>query len=134
MYMRRVRLPGVADKRLGDARHRRSGRHVRRQPGAGQDVSPTAATLVLPISRGRREVATTPPRQSWLVPAQALGSALASWVHIYLPDAIFFGGGVSGAGELLLEPARATMASLASPTCLERVQVFDAAPWVLTQE
>jgi glucokinase len=56
---------------------------------------------------------------------RALGSALASWIHIYFPDAIFFGGGVSGAGELLLEPARATMDSLASPTSLKRVKVFE---------
>ena len=56
---------------------------------------------------------------------RALGSALASWIHIYFPDAIFFGGGVSGAGELLLEPARESMDSLVSPTCLRRVQVFE---------
>ena len=61
----------------------------------------------------------------WKRAGQALGVALASWVHIYLPDAVFVGGGVSGAGELLLGPARETMSALASPTCLERVQTVE---------
>lgn len=55
---------------------------------------------------------------------QSLGVALATLVHIYLPEAIFVGGGVAGAGNLLLDPARETMERLVSPTCLQRLQVF----------
>ena len=35
-----------------------------------------------------------------------LGVALASFANIFDPDVIVIGGGVSAAGELLLEPAR----------------------------
>jgi glucokinase len=38
-----------------------------------------------------------------------LGIALANVVHILAPEAIAIGGGVAGAGDLILEPARATM-------------------------
>ncbi len=38
-----------------------------------------------------------------------LGLAATSWCHIYGPDRILVGGGVSAAGELLLEPMRSTM-------------------------
>ncbi len=50
---------------------------------------------------------------------------MASWVHIYFPDAVFVGGGVSGAGELLLGPARETLAAFASPACLDRLQTVE---------
>lgn len=38
-----------------------------------------------------------------------LGIALADYLHIFNPTAIIFGGGVSKAGPLLFEPARAAM-------------------------
>ena len=38
-----------------------------------------------------------------------LGIALANVVHILAPEAIAIGGGVAGAGDLILGPARATM-------------------------
>jgi glucokinase len=42
-----------------------------------------------------------------------LGVALASLANIFEPDVIVIGGGVSRAGELLLEPARAELATRA---------------------
>jgi glucokinase len=44
-----------------------------------------------------------------------LGVALASFANIFDPDVIVIGGGVSAAGELLLEPARAEVRSRALP-------------------
>ena len=43
-----------------------------------------------------------------------LGVALTSLMHIYLPNVILIGGGVSAAGDLLLEPARRTIDHLAA--------------------
>jgi glucokinase len=42
-----------------------------------------------------------------------LGIGLASLVNIFNPDVVVIGGGVIGAGELILEPARRTMAGRA---------------------
>jgi glucokinase len=44
-----------------------------------------------------------------------LGVALASLANVFEPDVIVIGGGVSAAGELLLEPARAELRSRALP-------------------
>jgi len=46
---------------------------------------------------------------------RALGIALTTLMNIYLPEAILLGGGVSGAGDLLIEPAQAAIAELAAP-------------------
>ncbi|MCU1491820.1 MAG: family protein (putative glucokinase) [Acidimicrobiaceae bacterium] len=56
---------------------------------------------------------------------RALGVALASLIHIYFPDAIIFGGGVSGAGEFLLGPARVALEQHAAPDCYTRLQAFE---------
>lgn len=56
---------------------------------------------------------------------RALGVALASLVHIYFPDVIIIGGGVSGAGEFLLGPARCALAEHAAPDCYKRLQAFE---------
>jgi glucokinase len=56
-----------------------------------------------------------------------LGVALASFVNIFNPEVIVIGGGVSGAGELLLGPARAEMLSRALPPSRDLVEVVPAA-------
>jgi glucokinase len=52
----------------------------------------------------------------------ALGVALTSLMHIYLPHAILVGGGVSGAGDLLLEPARQAIRQLAAAFYAEQLR------------
>ena len=56
---------------------------------------------------------------------KALGQALATLMHIYAPDVIVVGGGVSAAGELLLQPARDEVNALASPTLLHRLRAIE---------
>jgi glucokinase len=51
-----------------------------------------------------------------------LGVAMTSLLHIFRPSLIVLGGGVSQAGDLLIEPMRATMNRLASPWYLARLQ------------
>lgn len=56
---------------------------------------------------------------------RALGQAAATLMHIYSPDVIVVGGGVSAAGELVLQPAREEVKALASPVLLERLRAFE---------
>ena len=56
---------------------------------------------------------------------RALGQAAATLLHIYSPDVIVVGGGVSAAGELLLQPARGEVKALASPALLQRLRAFE---------
>jgi glucokinase len=44
-----------------------------------------------------------------------LGIALTSYLHIFLPNLIVLGGGVSQAGDLLLDPVKHTVETMASP-------------------
>jgi glucokinase len=44
-----------------------------------------------------------------------LGMALTSYLHVFGPDVIVLGGGVSLAGALLTDPVARTMRRLASP-------------------
>jgi glucokinase len=53
----------------------------------------------------------------------ALGRALASWGAIAFPERVAVTGGLSGAGELLLEPARAELARTGAPYVVERMEV-----------
>lgn len=52
-----------------------------------------------------------------------LGLGLASLAPLFAPDTIVVGGGVAAAGELLLEPARASFRAHAAPELAERVRV-----------
>jgi glucokinase len=55
-----------------------------------------------------------------------LGIALTSYVHIFNPEVIVIGGGVIGAGELLLEPAREVVAARALPPARDTVKIVAA--------
>lgn len=55
-----------------------------------------------------------------------LGVALASFVNIFDPEVIVIGGGVIGAGEHLLAPARAEMARRALPPGCDETRVVAA--------
>ncbi len=52
-----------------------------------------------------------------------LGVALSSYVNIFNPELIVLGGGVMGAGEMLLAPARAQIAARALPPSRDVVRV-----------
>jgi glucokinase len=55
-----------------------------------------------------------------------LGVGIASYVNIFNPEAVVIGGGVMGAGELLLEPARAEVAWRALPPGRDLVRIVPA--------
>ena len=57
---------------------------------------------------------------------ERVGVALASYVNIFDPEMIVVGGGVMGAGEMLLEPARAEMLRRALPPSRDIVRVVAA--------
>ena len=52
-----------------------------------------------------------------------LGLGLASLAPLFAPERIVVGGGVAAAGELLLEPARASFRAHAAPGFRDRVQI-----------
>ncbi|OQX84946.1 MAG: hypothetical protein B6D63_03460 [Candidatus Latescibacteria bacterium 4484_7] len=55
-----------------------------------------------------------------------LGAGLADIAHIINPDRIAIGGGVSGAGELILAPARKRFAELLMHEALGKVEIVQA--------
>jgi glucokinase len=56
-----------------------------------------------------------------------LGVAIASFVNIFNPQVVVIGGGVMGAGELLLSAARAEMLARALPPSRDIVEIVPAA-------
>ena len=57
---------------------------------------------------------------------QALGTGLANIVHLFNPEVIAVGGGVAGAGELILGPARESMRGQLMDDILASVKVVQA--------
>jgi glucokinase len=55
-----------------------------------------------------------------------LGVAIASFVNIFNPEVVVIGGGVIGAGELLLAPAREEMLARALPPSRDEVRIVAA--------
>jgi glucokinase len=55
-----------------------------------------------------------------------LGIGIASYVNIFNPQVVVIGGGVLGAGELLLAPARAEVARRALPPSRDVVRIVNA--------
>lgn len=56
-----------------------------------------------------------------------LGVAIASFVNIFNPEVVVIGGGVMGAGELLLGPVRAEVAARVLPPSRDLVEIVPAA-------
>jgi glucokinase len=56
-----------------------------------------------------------------------LGVAIASFVNIFNPEVVVIGGGVVGAGELLLGPVRAEVKARALPPTRDSVRIAGAA-------
>ncbi len=57
----------------------------------------------------------------------ALGVALASFVNIFSPEMIVVGGGLSRAGDILLDPAKRALRANAMPDLLESVEIRTSA-------
>ncbi len=57
---------------------------------------------------------------------ERLGVAIASYVNIFNPQMVVVGGGVMGAGEMLLEPARAEVLRRALPPSRDNVRIVAA--------
>jgi glucokinase len=57
---------------------------------------------------------------------RALGTGLANIVHLFNPEVIAVGGGVAGAGEMILGPARESMRSQLMDGILASVRVVPA--------
>ena len=55
-----------------------------------------------------------------------LGVGIANFVNIFNPEVVVIGGGVMAAGDLLLEPARATVAARALPPSRDEVRIVTA--------
>jgi glucokinase len=55
-----------------------------------------------------------------------LGVAIASFVNTFNPQVVIIGGGVMAAGDLLLEPARRTVADRALPPARDEVRIVTA--------
>jgi glucokinase len=58
---------------------------------------------------------------------RALGRGLANLVHLFNPEVIAVGGGVAGAGELILAPAREAMREMLMDEVLAEVRIVPAA-------
>ena len=54
----------------------------------------------------------------------SVGIALVTLMHLYCPDAILIGGGVSAAGDWLIEPARSAIAKFAAPFFIDRLRTL----------
>jgi glucokinase len=57
---------------------------------------------------------------------ERLGVAISSYVNIFNPEMVIVGGGVMGAGEMLLEPARAEVGKRALPPSRDVVRIVAA--------
>jgi glucokinase len=79
---------------------------------------PDAAAVVRAARDGRQEAAAIVARAG-----TALGRALASWGAISFPERVAVTGGLSAAGDLLLEPARAELRRVGAPYVVERMEV-----------
>jgi glucokinase len=58
--------------------------------------------------------------------AQNIGAAVVTWMHIFAPDCIAFAGGVSAAGEVLLDPIRKSVARLSMTEYASGVTILQA--------
>lgn len=89
---------------------------------------------ILPDSRGLTarqvfEAATRGDRvalEALALTGRALGRGLLNLVHLFNPEAIAVGGGVAGAGDLILDPAREAMRDLLMDDVLSAVRVVPA--------
>lgn len=89
----------------------------------GGDVSKVKAYEVIQAARAGDVLATEVIRDAGM----NLGLAVVSLIHIFDPEAVIIGGGVSNAGDLLLDPIRSVVAERAMPDFLDRAKVVRSA-------
>jgi glucokinase len=90
-----------------------------RAAASGREVT---GALVTELAHDGDEVS----REVLALIGRRLGVGIASLVNVFNPEVVVIGGGVMGAGELLLEPARAEMAWRALPPGRELARVVAA--------
>lgn len=87
------------------------------------DVDSLTARQVFEAATGGDGVAL----EAFARTGHALGRGLANLVHLFNPEVIAVGGGVAGAGELILAPAREAMRELLMDEVLAAVRIVPAA-------
>ena len=111
----------------GTALAREARRMAHEQPDSGlgralSDGRELAGPLVTELAHDGDEAAVEVLR----LVGSRLGVAIASYVNIFNPQVVVIGGGVIGAGELLLGPARAQVAERALPPSRDEVRIVAA--------
>jgi glucokinase len=91
-------------------------------PGNAWGDSPTVETLSRAAASGDAVAAA-----AFEETGRWLGIALANVVHILAPEAIAIGGGVAGAGDFILEPARAALRDCVMDESMASVRIVPAA-------
>ncbi|MBV8733281.1 MAG: ROK family protein [Solirubrobacterales bacterium] len=84
---------------------------------------PVAGPLVTELAHDGDEAAL----EALALIGARLGVAISSFVNIFNPQVVVIGGGVIGAGELLLAPVRAEVAARALPPPRDEVRIAGAA-------
>ena len=114
-------VSGRALARDGTAAARRSpGSALGRALGQGEEV--TGALVHAAACAGDSEAAAV-----LRLAGERLGAGVTSLVNAFNPEVVIVGGGVMGAGELLLEPARRVVAERALEPSREHVRLVAAA-------
>jgi glucokinase len=91
------------------------------ESGSAWGPSPTVETLSRAAASGDAVAAA-----AFEDTGRWLGIALANVVHILAPGAIAIGGGVAGAGDFILEPARATVRNCRMDEAMASVRIVPA--------
>jgi glucokinase len=84
--------------------------------------SPTAAEVAAAVRRGDPLA-----REVWQAAMADLGAGIVSVIHLYNPDIVVLGGGVSRSADLLLPAVNRVVAERAMPTLAASVRVVTAA-------
>ena len=111
----------------GTALAREAVRFARERPGSGlaralEDGRELVGPLVTELAYDGDEAAL----EVIELIGTRIGVALANYVNIFNPEVIVIGGGVIGAGELLLAPARAVVAERSLPPSRDEVKIVAA--------
>ncbi len=113
---------GTAIARMARERLARGERSSLRER-CGDDLGKVTAQLVAEGARAGDTLAREVMREA----GTNLGLAVVSLIHIFDPDVVIIGGGVSNAGELLLGPVREVIAERAMEDFRDRARVVQSA-------
>jgi len=89
----------------------------------GDNLSQVTAVTVAQAAQDGDPLAKQVMREA----GTSLGLAVVSLVHLFDPEVIIIGGGVSNAGELILEPVREVIAERAMPDFKKRAKIVRSA-------